>query len=458
MSFIHLPSFPYLRIICPCLSKSKGFFTTTPSPLSTRGLFFFSSTVAIFFLISHTCTTSCHSSSSCYALSAAFFPRCLVLPPLLFFPSYFLLSRFFLPSVDFISKDAVNMEVLRCSGAIAAIATCMGTPLSAVMFVLEALPFDIVPLRARTAGFTWWTFSAITGLWCGRSVGLHVPFAGAHELQSWKVSYAPDLIGATFIGAVCAVLAILFHASYSSVYKMLTPMRHRFNVRGYSGISIFIAALLSVLFFFYPLASGTSDTLVHHILSPLHEQHLSTLSPLIFVLFAKLVATVLSLAGGFQGGIIGPCLVVGACASLLCFRWMHIMAPFLLLSPSSSSWRSSFFGLLSSSQDNEAIYKFSWLIDPYSLAACGSAAMIASTTRLPWFAIIFACEVFSAFHGLILVMLAVAISYAITAPILTPTDSTAGVALTISRDGRDEGFVGGVGGWGRAWLSGGDSL
>jgi CIC family chloride channel protein len=267
--------------------------------------------------------------------------------------------------------EPTEITTLCCTGVAAAVSACVGTPMAALMFVVETMR-DMTRVR-----ICWVMAACIFAFSTARILGAALPFSNHNQYPSVVAfSSVSDVFLSATIGAVCVGCAGALHTLYAYSPLILSPLASMAGLRRFNALPLLGGLCLIVLIWVMPDVAGTSDAVVHRILGQ------SAPEPGFCVLFAlcKLLATALCISCGFQGGVIGPCVVVGACLAHACATLASAISPDII-------------------------------IDAHVVAAAGAAAMIAATLKLPLFAVAFGCELFGATNGAVVVLLSTVIAY-----------------------------------------------
>lgn len=255
-------------------------------------------------------------------------------------------------------------------GLAACVSTCMAVPLSAVFFVVETareLPRQHI---------IYVVFSSAFGFCAGRWLQCGAPFASRQHPTVWHMFSSPAELG---LAALIGVAAAVVHRALSFLLALLVhgiQAHHRA-----AQLAPFAAAVvLGGLIVISPAAAGTSDNYVRSLLD---ETASDTPANLLTVLLCKALALTVCLAGGYNGGVLGPCITIGACLAFLAAALASSVQPALF-------------------------------VDSHLIAAAGAAGMVSAALRMPIFAALCCCEIFGSIHGAAFVALSAAIAAALS--------------------------------------------
>lgn len=255
-----------------------------------------------------------------------------------------------------------DSRTLTVCGMAAAFSALFGTPLAAAVFALEVAHVGVLHYSALTPAL----LASLTGYLV--AAACHVP-PTAYAVSGVPGITLPALLQATLLGALCAVVAILFCRAMHTAHHLYDHHFPNPYLRAAVGGGLVLLLTLFVGFvngspLAYPIYNGAGGTLI----AAAVEQGQAL--PWDFAL--KILFTALTLGAGFKGGEIVPTFAAGA--TLGC-----VAAPLLGLSPS--------FG-----------------------AALGMAALFCGVTNCALASILLAYELFGG-AGLPLYALAIAVTY-----------------------------------------------
>lgn len=193
---------------------------------------------------------------------------------------------------------------LIAAGAGAGIAATFNTPLGGVMFAVELMLPEVssrtfLPVVLATA-----TATFIGRLWFGVEPPFLVPSPPFDEVT---VTSLISMGGFALLGVLCGLTSFAF-------IRLLTVLEYRFEhirndyIRHVSGMFVVGFMMLGFAHFYgnYYI-SGTSYGAITEIL----HGNISTISLLLLLFAAKLLATTISLASGASGGIFSPSVFFG---------------------------------------------------------------------------------------------------------------------------------------------------
>jgi len=212
-----------------------------------------------------------------------------------------------------------QLRTLIGCGVAAAIASSFNTPIGGVLFALEVILADY----AMTT-FSPIVISAVIATVITRSELGNFPAFIIPEYQlvsSWEVLFHAG------IGVICGLIATILIKSLAPVRRLL---RHRFD-RMYqrtalAGLAVGLIGLM------VPEAMSIGyGTVEQFLLEEINPHLLGMAVPvavfLAAVLVCKLAVTILSAAGDFPGGLLGPSLFLGAATGALFGGIAHAISP-----------------------------------------------------------------------------------------------------------------------------------
>lgn len=190
-----------------------------------------------------------------------------------------------------------SVRILVACGAAAAIAASFNTPVAGVIFAME-----VIMMEYHIASFIPIILSSVTGAVLSRlTFGESAIFANlSADMQSlWEIPYI------VLMGIVIGGLATLFLRSLSFFSGLF--QKHPFWLRTtYAGILVGLTGLL------VPEVMGMSYSVITGI-----STNEAAISALIVLMILKLVLSTACVGFGIPAGLIGPTLVVGACAGAI---------------------------------------------------------------------------------------------------------------------------------------------
>ncbi len=187
-----------------------------------------------------------------------------------------------------------SIRTLVACGSAAAIAASFNTPLAGVIFAME-----VVMMEYTIAGFTPVILAAVAATVLSRAVyGDDVAFI----VPSLQMNSLLELPYITVMGLAIGLLSVLFIQSLKKTTSLglNLPYWQRLSLAGF---------LVGCVAVFFPQVMGIGYDTVNSVL--LGE---ISLALLLMLVFAKLLASVLSIGLAVPGGLIGPTLFIGACA------------------------------------------------------------------------------------------------------------------------------------------------
>ncbi len=195
-----------------------------------------------------------------------------------------------------------SIRILVASGAAAAIAASFNTPLAGVVFAME-----VIMMEYTLAGFTPVILASVTAATLTRFVfGNEIAFT----VMETKIANLSELPYIAAAGLLIGGLAALFISLIRKVnqFALNKPMFLRMSLAG----------LLTGLIALYAPASSIMgvgyDTVNSALTGSLAGM---TLTVLLIILLAKIVATATTLGLGVPAGLIGPTLFIGAIAGVI---------------------------------------------------------------------------------------------------------------------------------------------
>jgi CIC family chloride channel protein len=190
-----------------------------------------------------------------------------------------------------IEKDAAR--ILLAAGVAACVASSFNTPAASVIFALEVvlLRYALVPLPALAVATA---IGTVVGRACFGAVPLF-------PLPPMAFGFGIDLLGAVALGIAGAVVALAMmvgiFAAGDAAARLPVPFWVKTTI---AGLAVGIAAL------WFPHILSYGQEAAHRAMEGRYA-----LSLLLVILGVKLVATIVSLGGGFGGGVFSPALVLG---------------------------------------------------------------------------------------------------------------------------------------------------
>lgn len=186
-----------------------------------------------------------------------------------------------------------QLRLLAGCGAAAAISAAFDTPLAGVLFAME-----VILMEYSLLGFTPIIAAAVTAAVCMRwFMGEHPVFLADHLVISAGIEL-PLLI---LTGLAIGLVAVVFH-HLTRWFRQLWPGRRNARL-------LLAGVITGTLALWVPEVLGTGFDTVNATLT-----HQIGWSVLMFLLFAKIIATAAAVGLSIPAGVIGPTLVIGACA------------------------------------------------------------------------------------------------------------------------------------------------
>lgn len=212
--------------------------------------------------------------------------------------------------------NAQNRTLLLGCGGAAAIAAIFGTPIGAVIFVIEVILMEI-----STASFIPLLIASVVGSLTSMVLIGDDPVFTFDLTDSFSASHMPYYL---LLGIVCGLVSLYFSKTVRSIEKMIGILSSQFLKILYGG-----AALGLMVFFLPPIYGEGFDTL--NALIEGNSTQLLDKSPffsiienpyviivfLIFIILVKPIAAAVTLSSGGSGGIFAPSLYVGGILGFL---------------------------------------------------------------------------------------------------------------------------------------------
>ncbi len=190
-----------------------------------------------------------------------------------------------------------RLRLLVGAGAAGGIAAVFHAPIAGVFFALEVVLAD----------FSTGTFGVVVMTAVIASVTMQVITQGGPELgiSTYSLGSTPELVLYMLLGVLLAPVSALFIRALYWQQDLWDGMTLPRPVK-----TMFAGALIGVFAIFLPQIMGTGHDTLNALLNANHLEF--TIQLLLLLAGVKLLATVMSLAGGFVGGMFAPSLFVGA--------------------------------------------------------------------------------------------------------------------------------------------------
>ena len=212
-----------------------------------------------------------------------------------------------------------QLRTLIGCGVAAGIAASFNTPIAGVLFALEVILADYA-----IATFSPIVIASVLATVIARSeIGNFPAFTVPeyHLISAWEI---PAYMA---IGAICGLVAAVFIKSLAPTRVFLGRLIPDRRLRP-AAVGFVIGLLGLALPQVMSIGYGTvEDMLLERIKPEILDFALPLTAFLAIVLLGKLVATVLSAAGGFPGGLFGPALFMGATVGALFGDITHGISP-----------------------------------------------------------------------------------------------------------------------------------
>lgn len=251
-------------------------------------------------------------------------------------------------------------RLLVATGAAAGIATAFNAPIAGVFFAIEIVlrEFATGSLGVLVLGAV--AASVVSRMVFGPYPAFPIPPYALHS--PWEL---PLYLG---LGALAALVALVYVRALEWGHKVFHPIPRTWR-------PILAALGVGLMVTYRPELMGDSYDTVSDIL------YAQDLIPTFLAAFMglKILATALSLGGGFLGGVFAPSLALGAALGALYGVWMRTLFPMLNIQPS-------------------------------AFALVGMAAVLAGAVRAPITAIMLLFEMTNDYHIILPLMAAVVLS------------------------------------------------
>ncbi len=212
-----------------------------------------------------------------------------------------------------------QLRTLIGCGVAAGIAASFNTPIAGVLFALEVILADYA-----IATFSPIVIASVLATVIARSeVGNFPAFTipEYHLISVWEI---PAYVG---IGVVCGLVAMVLIRSMSPTRALLRRLVSDRRLRP-AAVGFVIGCMALAVPQVISIGYGTvGDMLLERVQPELLDVAVPLAAFLAVILVGKLIATVLSAAGGFPGGLLGPALFMGATVGALFGDVAHQISP-----------------------------------------------------------------------------------------------------------------------------------
>ncbi len=268
-----------------------------------------------------------------------------------------------------------QLRTLIGCGVAAGIAASFNTPIAGVLFALEVILADYA-----IATFSPIVIASVLATVVARSeVGNFPAFTVPeyHLISAWEI---PAYMA---MGALCGVVAAGFIKSLSPTRKWLERILPNRKLRP-AAVGFVIGLMGMALPQVMSIGYGfVEDMMLERIDPVLFGATVPLAAFLALILIGKLVATVLSSAGGFPGGLFGPTLFLGATVGALFGDIVHSLSP-----------------------------AYSESYGAYALVACG--ALTAAALQAPLTVMLIVFEMTADYHIMLPLMIACSVATLVT--------------------------------------------
>ncbi len=203
-------------------------------------------------------------------------------------------------------------RLLVAAGAASGIAVAFRAPISGVFFALEAILGDF-----STSAFGVVVLAAVVASASAQAINLSGPELGirAYDFRGWQELPLYGLLGVlmAFVSAGF-IRAFYWQQDFWHTIRLSRPVK--------TGLAGVIVGLIAV---FFPQVMGVGRETLNALFSVNSVQF--TLGFLLLLGLAKLLATSVSLGGGFVGGMFAPSLLVGAAFGSAFGQMVHLLLP-----------------------------------------------------------------------------------------------------------------------------------
>jgi len=212
-----------------------------------------------------------------------------------------------------------QLRTLVGCGVAAGIAASFNTPIAGVLFALEVILSDYAMITFSPIVISSVMATVISRSEIGNFPAFLVP--EYHLISTWEI-WIYIVIGA-FCGLIATILINSLAPTRIWLSRLVPKPRFRPAVAGFL-LGVMALAVPQIMSIGY----GTAESILRdHFRPELLGVVLPASAFLAIVLFGKLVATVISFAAGFPGGLLGPALFLGTAAGALCGGIVHSILP-----------------------------------------------------------------------------------------------------------------------------------
>lgn len=212
-----------------------------------------------------------------------------------------------------------QLRTLIGCGVAAGIAASFNTPIAGVLFALEVILADYA-----IATFSPIVIASVLATVIARSEIGNFP---AFTVPEYHLISAWEILAYMAIGAICGLVATVFIKSMAPTRKFLSRLIPDRRVRP-AIVGFFIGLMALALPQVMSIGYGfVEDMLLERTNPEILGMTIPLAGFLAIVLLGKLIATILSAAGGFPGGLFGPALFMGATVGALFGDIAHSISP-----------------------------------------------------------------------------------------------------------------------------------
>lgn len=210
-------------------------------------------------------------------------------------------------------NERQRITLLGC-GTASAISAIFNAPVSGIIFTLEVILAEwntiyLVPVA----------IASVAGTELSRFLrGNQIPFSNS----GFNIGF-DDLIAAALLAVFTAVISVLFTRSMEKSNKLASSFEKKFR------LTFFVKAGLGgcavgIIGFFIPDALGEGYHSIRELISGTYSTGLAIAG---VALFAKIIATAITLGWGGSGGVFAPSLVIGSFTGVVFYRVFTLIFP-----------------------------------------------------------------------------------------------------------------------------------